>query len=164
MDSAALKQLQQRVTGGGLQLQAGASADVRIGRYLDQQDRERRDRWQSIHSVPIKASGLTGLAAANGVLDFPTMAGPEEGWWWDVRRISCWGFSAGTVSVYLNDATGAGELAGVFPSAGALVYGGNLFLGPRDRMVFVAAGVTGSVFVGGNAIEVAARWWPEYLL
>lgn len=161
MDSPALKQLQQQIT-GGVQVRAGASVEARLGKYLDDQTRRHRDLWQSVHSVPIKGSALTGVA--NGVLDFPTMLGPSEGLWWDVRRVSCWGFTAGSVSLYLNDPTGAGELLGVFTSAGQLTYGGNLFLGPNDRLVLIASGITGSVFVGGSAIEVAASWWPEYLI
>ena len=37
-------------------------------------------------------------------------------------------------------------------------------LGPREWMVFTAAGISGTVQFGGQAIEVAAAWLPEYLM
>jgi hypothetical protein len=137
-----------------------------LGQVLDklsQQERRETLLWQDVHLVPI-IGGAVQLTAGAGTLDQPDRMGPHDPYWWDVRRLSAWGFTAGTVNVTLNDATGNGELLASFPQAGQFTWSGQLFLGPRDRLVITATGITGNVFIAGQAAEIAATMLPRYLL
>ena len=159
----------QRIRGAnGLQAGAGASLEVVLGRVAGALDRrEKRDLglWQAVHTVPIRTAALTALVSSAGAVDFPDQLGPHDGYWWDVHRLSAWGWTAGTVTVYLNDATGSGEQLAVFGTPGQYTWGkAQMPLAPRDRLVVVAAGVTGAVYIGGAATEVLAPFWPEYVL
>ena len=150
----------------------GATLDVTLGKLAQAVDRlTRRDEqeaqlWQDVHMVPILAGGLTGSPAAGTVVtDLPDRMGPHDPYWWDVRRLSCWGFTAGSVNVFLNDATGNGELVANFPQAGQFTWSGQVFLAPRDRLVVItASAITGSVFVAGQAVEISSTMLPRYLL
>lgn len=139
-----------------------------LSRHLGHQahaEKRREHLWDAVHTVPIRAGALSNLVAASGVLDFPDRFGPHDGYWWDIGRLSAWGWTAGTVSVYLNDATGSGELLATFTAPGQWSWGHRQMpLAPRDRMVFVATGITGSVYVAGSATEVEAAYWPEYVI
>jgi hypothetical protein len=159
-------------TGNGIRADAEVEGllSITLGRItatldrMDQRERAEVQLWQDVHPVPILGQGLTGLVAANGVIDTQNRMGPNDPFWWDVRRLSCWGFTAGTVNVYLNDATGNGELLAPFPQPGQWSWSGQLFLAPRDRLVAIATGVTGSVFLAGQATEVASTMMPRYQL
>lgn len=151
---------------GGLSAQLEATLDVTLGRLADTIDRltSREDQavqlWQDLHLVPVWAAPITGAA---GTSDLADRLGPKDGYWWDLRRLSAWGFTAGTVTVTLNDANG--EQVAVFTSAGQFTWSGNLFLGPRDRLVVVTSGITGGpVQVQGQAVEVGTTMLPQYLL
>lgn len=136
----------------------------RISKHLDYAERKARRMWQTIHTVPIRGGGVTGLANATGLLDQPSRFGPTEGYWWDLGRLSCWGFTAGTVTAYLNDSIGVGEPLAVFTVPGQWTWGQcQASLAPRDRIVFIGTGITGSIFVGGQATEVESWYWPEYV-
>ncbi len=147
---------------------AGASVELVLGKlasHLDGAEERRRKLWQAIHTVPIRAGALVGLSNASGVLDTPDRFGPHEGYWWDVARLSAWGWTAGTVTVYLNEgALGLGEQLATFPTPGQWTWSSKqLSLAPRDRLVIVAVGVTGNVYVAGQATEVAAPFWADYV-
>lgn len=146
-----------------------ASLDITLGKlagkiddYLSRQPRP-GEMWQYLRPVPI-LPGSIPLAAGAGTLDAPGLLGPRDGFWWDVRRLSAWGFTAGTVNVYLNDATGSGELVAAYTSAGQFTWSAHLLLGPLDRLVAVASGITGTVTLAGQAIEVSAQKLPDYLI
>lgn len=156
-----------RVRGDGLRVNGGFTIEAALGTLArDAVRRQRRDQelWQAIHTVPVRTAALTALVSASGVLDFPDQLGPHDGYWWDVHRLSAWGWTAGTVTVYMNDSTGSGEPLAVFNTPGQYTWGkAQMPLAPRDRMVVVAAGVTGSVNIAGSATEVLAPYWPEYV-
>lgn len=158
-------------TDTGLQVgaEAGGLLSVTLGRIsatLDRMDKRERAEvllWQDVHLVPIIGGAVT-LSAGAGTLDQPDRMGPHDPFWWDVRRLSAWGFTAGAVNVTLNDATGNGELLASFPQAGQFTWSGQVFLGPRDRLVVTATGITGNVFIAGQAAEVSSTMLPRYLL
>lgn len=156
-----------RIRDAGLQAEGGFTLEAALGQLAGasrRRERHDRDLWASIHTVPIRSGALTALVSASGVVDFPDALGPHDGYWWDVRRLSAWGWTAGSVTVYLNDATGSGEPLAVFSSTGQYTWGkAQMPLAPRDRLVVVAAGVTGNVYVAGSAVEVLAPSWPEYI-
>jgi hypothetical protein len=147
----------------------GASLEVMLGKAVDVLDRmDRREQrmqqlWQDVHPVPI-LSGQVPLTAGAGTMNVPDRLGPKDGYWWDVRRLSAWGFTAGSVTVFLNDATGLGEQLATYSQPGQWTWGGQLFMGPRDFLVVTATGITGTVSFAGQGIEVADRMLPEYLL
>ena len=144
---------------------AGLTVEAVLGKLADHYDQAAKDRagqWERVSTVPVLGRALTGLVNASGVLDFPDRYGPHEGYWWDVARLSCWGFTAGTVTVWRNDPVG--EQLASFPSAGQWTWGHRQNpLAPRDRLVVVATGVTGSVFLAGSATQVRADYWPFYV-
>lgn len=148
----------------GLGVDVAAALQVTLGKVADALERTARARpWQDVHPVPILAGGMT-LTGGAGVIDQPDLLGPKDGLWWDVRRVSAWGFTAGTVGIYLNDPTGTGELLASFTQPGQYTWSSQVLLGPRDRLVVVASGVTGSVTVAGQAVEISAPILPAYLV
>ena len=112
--------------------------------------------WRAIHVV-----WVPGALSASGTVDYPDMWGPKDGYHRDVRRISAWGFTAGTITIYRNSASG--EQLGVFTQTGSYTFSGNAFLGPRDRLIFVAASITGNVQIAMTAVVVESAWWPVYV-
>jgi hypothetical protein len=151
---------------GGLSAQLEATLDVTLGRLaaavdrLTQREQQFVQLWQDLHLVPVWAAPIAG---ATGTSDLADRLGPKDGYWWDLRRLSAWGFTAGTVTVTLNDANG--EQLAVFTQAGQWTWSGNTFLGPRDRLVVVTSGITGGpVQVQGQAVEVSTQQLPNYLL
>jgi len=157
-------------TDGGLRAQAAASLEVTLGALADGlnalvDDKRSRPQqlWNAVRPVPILA-GQVPLTAGAGTLDVPDRYGPMDGYWWDVRRLSAWGFTAGTVNVYLNDPSGLGELLASFSQAGQYTWSGQVLLSPQDRFVVIASGITGIVSVAGQAIEVSAQALPDYLI
>lgn len=145
---------------GGAQAAVGGSLEVvlgRVARHLDRQAREHDEMIQLLNVVPI-----AGILTATGTLDNPDMLGPKDGYWWDLRRLTLSGFSAGTVALYRNSANGA-QLAN-WTQTGEWTWSAAQWLRPRDRMIFVATGITGAVIVDGDAVEVSTRMLPQYVL
>lgn len=151
--------------GGSLGLFAEIGAKLgRVADSLERRERVEQGLWSSIHTVPIL--GSITIATGAGTTYGQNTLGPNDGYWWDVLCLSAWGFSAGTVDVYLNDPNG--EKIGSFTSAGILTYKGTRPLAPRDHLVYVASGITlasgyGAVQLGGAAVEVDSQYWPVYL-
>jgi hypothetical protein len=115
--------------------------------------------WEACHPVPIRAGAI---ATAAGTVDIPDLLGPHDPYWWDVRRIGAWGFTAGTLTLFLNSAQG--EQLAAWSAPGNFTWGTSLLLAPRDRLVFVAAGLVGAAQITGQAFEVETLWLSEYLL
>ena len=144
-----------------------AQLELTLGRVAESFDRWSRryeamqSSWQEVHPAPLLL-GQIPLSAGAGTLDVPNLAGPADGLWWDVRRLTAWGFTAGTVTVYLNSTSGE-QLAST-TVAGQFTWSGGILLGPRDRLVFQASGVTGQVNLAGQVIEIGARVLPSYLI
>lgn len=152
-------------TDGGVSL-TGAAAEVIIGKLSTIADQtaprqaQPRIPWDACH--PVWLPGQIPLAAGAGTLQQGNQLGPETPYWWDLRTISFWGFTAGTVTVYLNSTNG--EPLAIASSVGQFTWGAQELLGPQDNLIFVASGVTGVVNLTVRAIEVAAEWLPEYLM
>lgn len=119
-----------------------------------------RDKVASaIRQVPF--SGVVTLAGGNGTEDQPDKLQAKTGYVWGVRRIAVQGFSAGTVTVFRNSPIGEPVMA--FPAAGVATIGrSELLLMPGDRLIFVAAGITGTVNYWGAA-DCMEQWFlPTY--
>jgi hypothetical protein len=111
---------------------------------------------------PIWLSGQIPLTGGAGTLTQGNLYGPEGSYWWDLRTVSLWGWTAGTVTVYLNNT--AGEQIAQATTPGQFTWGAQILLGPQDNVIFGATGITGSVNVILRAIEVETAWLPEYLM
>jgi hypothetical protein len=149
--------------GGILRAVLGLTASV--GRMTDALDREARwrDRQRRvIRSVPIQPQQIT-LTGGGGTLDVPdAYMLAKTGYTASIRRLACWGFSAGTVNVWL--ASPAGELVAPFAQAGVATYGrGEQLMQGGERIVFVASGITGIVQVGGK-YDLFESWYEPYYI
>lgn len=116
--------------------------------------------WAYCHPVPI--IGAIPITAGAGTFDQPDMYGPKDPYWWDLRDLSLWGWTAGTVTVFKNSTSGS--VLALTTTPGDFTWSAQKILGPRDRLIFVATGITGSVQFEGQAIEVETSWLPEYLM
>lgn len=143
----------------------GAALEVLVGK-LDQMAADAkkpvkpRIPWEACH--PVQLPGQIVLSSGAGTLQQGNMYGPETPYWWDLRAISLWGFTAGTVTVYLN--SNNGEVLASTTTIGQFTWSAAELLGPQDNLIFVASGITGLVNVSVRAIEVQAAWLPEYLM
>lgn len=143
----------------------GAALELLIGK-LDQMAADARKPlrpripWEACH--PVWFTGSIPLTAGAGSLFQPNLYGPEVSYWWDLRVLNLTGFTAGTVTVALNAA--GGQTIAVATSIGEFTWSAQHLLGPQDSLVFTASGITGTVAVAGQAIEVGAAWLPEYLM
>lgn len=150
----------QEVAPDGWYAMAGAA----LGQIQAAQAAQSRPRprvpWLSCHPVPIL--GAIQLAAGAGTLDQPDMYGPKDPYWWDLRRLTLWGWTAGTVTVYLNNPNGTPLATATTP--GEFTWSAQHLLTPRDRMVFSATGITGTVEIDGQAIEIETPWLSDYLV
>jgi hypothetical protein len=116
--------------------------------------------WESCH--PVGPIGGINLITGGGTVNLPDLTGPHDPYWWDLRRFAAWGFTAGTVNLFKNDVNGSqlGSLA----APGNITWSAQELLGPRDHLIIVAAGITGTVEWEIRAVEVESRWLPEYLM
>ena len=153
---------------GGPLLDVRAELGVRLesltAAVAEQNDRAQR-LLQAIHQVPL----ATKQIASNGTIDSPQDLGPSGGFWWDVRRVTAAGFSAGTVTVYKNAVVDGNQVL-AFASAGVINMGkAHLLLGPKDRLVYVTANITlnsgaAGVSIGGDALQIESWALPSYLM
>lgn len=112
---------------------------------------------------PIWQTGQIPLVAGAGNLQLFNVFGPQMPYWWDLRTLSFWGFSAGTVSAFMNNLNGE-QVALAVTTPGQFTWSGQMLMSPQDDLLFSATGVTGVVNVTVRAIEVETAWLPEYLM
>jgi hypothetical protein len=154
--------------GGGLQVLAQLSASlgsvaVELRRQCDRQQR----LTQALRQLTV-GPGVIPISGGAGTLSQDPMFGPNTGYFWSVRRLSAWGFTAGTVTVYLNQP--GGEILPSFPAPGSNTFGrGEVMLQPLDTLIFVASGITlasgfGQVIVQGVADNGELWIQTDYLL
>lgn len=145
----------------GVQLEATTGALDRMTGALRDEAEQRQVMAQAIRQIPLAPPQIT-LATGAGVLDVPDSLGAKTGYCWSVRRLAVTGFSAGSVSVFINSQFG--EPAAVFSVAGVNVYGrGEQLLMPGDRLVFTATGITGFVQINGRA-DCFELWYLPYYI
>lgn len=137
-----------------LEIIAGLLAESNELHRADQKWRE--ERCDVVYQTPIVGQ----LAAGSVTLDEATQLAPIPGYCWSVRRLTVTGFTAGSVTVYMN----AIEPVAPFPNPAVNTYGrGELLLQPKDRLVVVGAGTSGTAQLWGVA-DVFPIWYlKEYL-
>jgi len=142
--------------GGGVTLEAIAAL------FNGHQEKKPKPRIPFPACHPIWLSGQIPLSGGAGTLQQGNLYGPEMPYWWDLRTLSFWGFTAGTVTTFLNSASGEQIAATTTP--GQFTWSAQIMLSGPDNLIFVASGITGSVNVALRAIEVETQWLPEYLM
>src|SRR5215469_2523058 len=156
---------------GGLTLQVMAELSANLGRVakvLEQQQAKAQRAWAAIRPIPGIPVGQ--LTAASKFLTLPELAGPREGYWWDIHSVLAASFTGGTVNLYR--AASSGNLpdiniVGAFTQAGYLTYGkAQLLVPPNQYLVWGSS----STFTGTancavvSVTEIAADALPDYLL
>jgi hypothetical protein len=147
---------------GGVSLQAslnGLTAAVSgMCQRLDREWQFRQRANDAFRVVPfiINVPLVSGAATLN-----PTQAGPDAGYYWSIRKLSAVGFTAGTVSTYV-DNTG-GEPIVPFTVSAVNTFGkGEQLLHPNSNIAVVASGITGTVQLWGQADQFESWLLPWY--
>lgn len=137
-----------------------------IGGLCDRMDRENRMKQlanQAFRQAPIVINVPLTTGAAN--LN-PTTIGPDIGYYWSIRRLAATGFTAGTVTVFIDNT--AGEPIATFPAPASAVpvistWGkGMQLLHPGSSLAILATGITGTVQLWGQADQFENWLTPWY--
>lgn len=129
-----------------------------IATAMQQEQAWRRRCAGAIQQVPVISNQVNG----SGTIDTPDALAVKTGYIWGLRRLSCYGFSAGTVTVYIGAA--GGEVLFPFDQAGTATFGrGEMLLMPGDRLVAVGAGITGTFQLQGRA-DCFEQWYLPYYI
>lgn len=170
---------------GGLSLSAnlqvlfariGATVEVlnEVATQLKRKNDRQERLFNSLHQVPLP--GQIAITAGTGVLQLNDIFKAKTGYHWSVRRLSASGFSAGTVTAFLNGQVVGGVMLGnpepvaPFPQAGVFTFGrGEVLLQGDDNLTFTATGITlqagfPSVLIQGSADCMESWLLPDYLL
>lgn len=124
----------------------------------------RVDKWRTVlyrNDVVDQIALTTGA----GTYDSQAKASPVRGQVWDVRRLSAWGFTAGTVVAMVNALepiaawTGSATLTTLPATFGK----GEVILQSGDRITFTATGITGNVFIAIGPTAMPYEYLTEYL-
>lgn len=150
---------------GGLDVFAGLS--LRLGRIADVLEGQARDAQQlaaDITPFNIQLPQLPLSGGAGNSSGFRQLLRPSDGYAWDVKLITAASFTAGTVSVY-RGSQADNNLRFVWTVAGTYTFGTAQFLiRAGEHMLFTATGITGSVSISFDGIQVASPLLAEYLL
>lgn len=148
----------------GLEVSASASLTAALGGLTSEMRAERQWRQkmsQVLRQVPLAVPGMQ-LSAGAGTVDVAQALGPPQGYYWSIRRLTATGFTAGTVTAYIDSANG--EPVAPFPQTGVFTFGrGEILLHPMSRLVIAATGITGTVQVYGAADAFEDWYLPYYL-
>lgn len=143
----------------GLQLCASIET---LTATLNRQWQHEQRKAQAIRQVPLAANQAV-LSAGAGIIDDPAQLRCPTGYYMGLRRLSVFGFSAGSATAYLNSVLS--EPVAFFTAAGSQNYGkGHILWHPGDRLIVSATGITGFVQLGGAVDLVEAHFLYDYLL
>jgi hypothetical protein len=126
-------------------------------------DQRKQRLMRELQQVPLNPPLLVPSGSSSGTLQMADLLSPKAGFYWSLRRLAGWGFTAGTITVYKN--APGGEVLFVFPAAGTYTFGrGELILEPNSQLVFAATGVTVTAGAPGAQVGGAADCFPTHLL
>jgi len=136
-----------------------------VGGLCQRMDREhalRQRAAQSFRQVPlVKGINVNGTSTISHVEPH----GPPAGFYWSIRRLTAYGYTAGTVTVFKDSPDGVnGEPLVAFPEAAVYTFGkGEMLLNPNTTLVLSWSGIT---TVSGNFISIwgAADQFETWLL
>lgn len=143
----------------GFDAEIDLTGDGEEGGTKKEKDKRADDRLsQQVYQYRLTPN-LIPLVSGSGTLLEPTQYGPPVGFMWSVRRLTISGYTAGTVTVYLNQIEPI-----AFPAAGTYTFGkGELMLDNGDNLSFTAASVTGQPVVFGSVDVIPRNQLPAYL-
>ena len=153
---------------GGLSFTAELKASLDgISARMDRDWAERTRLSGVVRQVPIMvpdwnianvdSSGYT-------VLRRQPQLGPPAGFYWSVRRLTAYGFTAGTVVATIDNRNG--EPVAPFPQEGVFTFGkGELLIHPGSQLIFsaLASGITGTIQIYGAADMFESWYLPYYI-
>lgn len=148
--------------GLGLEVHAGLTAAVNgLSARMDRDYKRLMRQSTAIRQVPIAPGQVTLTAGAGTLTQQPNM-GPAAGYYWGIRRLTAYGFSLGTVTIYIDNVNG--EPLVPFASQGVATFSkGQAILHPMSQLVISATGITGTVQVWGAADCFESWYLPYYL-
>lgn len=179
MESPALREMTERVRGGGIAAVAGLTVEAALGKiahHLDRQEQEQRRMDRDVQPILIPA---VSFPVSGGVLSDPvvtSLLGPEDGYAWDVRRITVSGLTGAlTVSLWreINTPTAGNpeNFLWTFSAPGTSPGptwnpGGGLILRSPEAILLTGTGLTGlsSVVLNGEGVQIAMPWLSRYVL
>src|SRR5579862_7070094 len=149
----------------GAQLVAGVNGlSAKIGGLCDRLDSQARfvrraNEAFRKYSFPINVNSQLSSGAATVNM---TSHGPGAGYMWGIRRFTCQGFTAGTVTFYLDNTNGESVMP--FPAAAVNTIGkGELVMKPMQRLAYTATGITGTPIAWVD-VDVFEEWLlPWYI-
>jgi hypothetical protein len=138
--------------------------DALLREVLQAMKSERADRnirrdviWKQ--AIPVQQVALTGGA---GILVNPTLLAAPPDCIWDLKRLAVWGWSAGTVTVYITNP--ANEVLLPYSVPGTATFGkAQALLDPGEYLYVDATGITGNVYVAGMALCMKSWYMQEYV-
>ena len=147
----------------GIEVEASARLCASLDGVTAAVDRESSWRQRVARAMTqVPFAGSVTLSAGAGSYDQPDQLQAKTGYIWGIRRITCQGFSAGSVTAYRNSASG--EPVMPFPTPAVNTIGrGEILLMPGDRLVWSATGITGTVTFWGVADCFESWYLPFYL-
>lgn len=175
--TSALDQIAGQASGFGVT--GEMTLEVGLGHLVRMMSKERQRRARlaaELHPVPLVAPALgqqnfTSGSPGSGTISQPEALAPHDGYVWDVRLLTVAGFTAGSVTAYVGDASGSSaqpniqnqlvtwSAPGTFPwPSGALI------LQAHDPIKFYCTGIVGNVYIAGRALQFPADLLGEYLL
>lgn len=148
----------------GIDLEVSARLCASLDGVAAAMDREHAWRQKiALALCPVPFAGSVTLSGGAGTDDQPDKLQAKSGFIWSIRRLTITGFSAGSVTVFRNSASG--EQLVPYPAAATNTFGkGEVKLLPNDRLVFSATGITGTVSYYGEADCMESWLWPFYTL
>jgi hypothetical protein len=143
-----------------LTAQLCASLDGLTAQLRREEQRQQRAA-QCVRQIPLAPPPMA-LSAGAGIIDSADLLSAKTGFIWSVRRLTVFGFTAGTAVAYMNSQYG--EPVAPYAQAGSATFGrGELLMHPGDRLVITAAGITGNVQVIGAA-DCFEQWYLPYYI
>lgn len=150
------------------ELSAGADLSVTLGRVADalaaQQTRARTlaSRLWLVNGITLPAWNPSTTPVFDPAAN---IAGPNDGYFWAVHRVTAATFTAGSINMYRGQAADQ-NLLFQFTQAGAFYPPRtNLILKPGDRLTFgQGTAVTGLVTLGLDVTQGTLDVLPEFLL
>lgn len=146
-----------------MSIDIGAEVEINLTEETGKSARrtsERQKLAQQVYQAPI--IGQVPLVTGAGVLDEPAQYGPPRGFMWCIRRLTLWGYTAGSIIPSID------QLEPILLSnanAAQTVFIGKAewMLDSGQRIVFTATGITGSAIINGVADCFPRALLPVYL-
>ena len=134
-----------------------------LAQRMDRESQWRERVARAVQVVPF--AGSITISGGTGLYDVADQLQAKTGFIWSIRRLTAYGFTAGTVTAYKNSALG--EPLCPYPVAAVNTFGkGEQKLLSNDRIVWGASGVTaasGAVTFWGEADCFESWYLPFYL-